>query len=320
MQRAAAQQAPAAHRVVVPVALHRDAAHSAASTSIRQQDNVRIARTWQLKPQQVRLQPLRSTDSAAASTRPEEEKDFDLLSTKVADITKELTEELRGCSIYLIGMMGSGKSTVGKMLANTLKYAFFDTDTVIELAHDKKPVSDIFKEYGQDYFRKCESQILRELSPYKNLVVATGGGAVIKPENWGYMHLGIVCWLNGDVDLLARRVAKDGIEKRPLLYSDGVTEENVMEKTREKLSGLMADRRKFYENADVIVSLEGYEEDVERGAPTAVVMYRLLTQLNKKVQEKKKEREERMNFTIENADELKTMRTIQSPVAEQNDQ
>ena len=71
------------------------------------------------------------------------------MSTKVADITKELTEELRGCSIYLIGMMGSGKSTVGKMLANTLKYAFFDTDSVIELAHEKKAVSDIFKEYGQ---------------------------------------------------------------------------------------------------------------------------------------------------------------------------
>ncbi len=64
-------------------------------------------------------------------------------------------------------MMGSGKSTVGKMLANTLKYAFFDTDSVIELAHDKRPVSAIFAEEGQDYFRQCESQIVKELSPYR---------------------------------------------------------------------------------------------------------------------------------------------------------
>lgn len=62
---------------------------------------------------------------------------------------------------FQVGMMGSGKSTVGKMLANTLKYAFFDTDSVIELAHDKKPVSQIFAEEGQDYFRQCESQVRR---------------------------------------------------------------------------------------------------------------------------------------------------------------
>jgi hypothetical protein len=149
------------------------------------------------------------------------------------------------CSVAQVGMMGSGKSTVGKMLANTLKYAFFDTDSVIELAHDKKPVSQIFSEQGQDYFRQCESQvrcrwqargrmrgredrvgrlgrrlteslrafrrlpevpstkcltpcvclacclvhvraqqIIKELSPYRNLVISTGGGAVLKPENW----------------------------------------------------------------------------------------------------------------------------------------
>lgn len=71
--------------------------------------------------------------------------------------------------------MGSGKSTVGKMLANTLKYAFFDTDSVIELAHDKRPVSAIFAEEGQDYFRQCESQIVKELSPYRCVEMGEGG-------------------------------------------------------------------------------------------------------------------------------------------------
>ena len=87
--------------------------------------------------------------SSEAQEIPPEEQDFDLLSTKIADLVKELDEDLRGCSLYLVGMMGSGKSTVGKMLANTLKYKFFDVDTMIEMTHDGKKVSEIFKEFGQ---------------------------------------------------------------------------------------------------------------------------------------------------------------------------
>lgn len=249
------------------------------------------------------------------------EEDYDELSNKIKEVTDELSKDLRGCNIWLVGMMGSGKSTVGKMLANTLKYAFFDTDSVIELAHDKRPVSAIFAEEGQDYFRQCESQIVKELSPYRNLVIATGGGAVLRPENWGYMQLGIVCWLNGDVELLARRVARDGIEKRPLLYA-GVEggeagEAQAVEVARGKLGSILEERRKFYENADVVVSLEGYGRDADNGAPTPAVMYRLLTAINEKVQAKKRENEERMNFRIEGADQLKSMRTMESPAGQQ---
>ncbi|GIL71812.1 hypothetical protein Vretimale_750 [Volvox reticuliferus] len=243
------------------------------------------------------------------------EEDYDLLSDKVKEVTDELSKDLRGCNIWLVGMMGSGKSTVGKMLANTLKYAFFDTDSVIELAHDKKPVSQIFAEEGQDYFRNCESQIIKELSPYRNLVIATGGGAVLRPENWGYMHIGIVCWLNGDVDLLARRVARDGIEKRPLLAADAPEGADVQVVAREKLANLLEQRRRYYENADVVVTLEGYGEDVENGATTPAVMYRLLTAVNEKVQAKKREQAERMNFRIEGAEQLRNMRTVESPAA-----
>jgi shikimate kinase len=65
--------------------------------------------------------------------------------------------------------------------------------------------------------------VLKELAPYKNLVVATGGGAVTRPKNWSYMHNGIVAWLQGQPELLARRVVAEGIEKRPLLFGDGVS-------------------------------------------------------------------------------------------------
>ena len=107
-------------------------------------------------------------------TTPEEEEDFDALGAAVAELTKALEPELKGCSIWLIGMMGCGKSTVGKMLANTLNYTFFDSDFLIEKAHEDKSCAELFKEHGQEYFRIAETQTIKELSPYKNLVVATG--------------------------------------------------------------------------------------------------------------------------------------------------
>ncbi|GFH07513.1 uncharacterized protein HaLaN_02325, partial [Haematococcus lacustris] len=253
-----------------------------------------------------------------------EEEDFSLLSTRVADLTKELVQELRGCSIYVVGMMGSGKSTVGKMLANTLKYAFFDTDTMVEMAHDKKPVAEIFKEYGQEYFRNCETEVMKQLAPYKNLVIATGGGAVLKPMNWSYMHTGVVVWLNGPTSLLAQRVAKDGLARRPLLApadSNGqpVSQAELYEAAKAKLDSLLSERTQFYESADLTISLEGYGQDAETGAPTAVVMYRLLLALKKKIDDTKAEREDRKNFTIVDTSDVSTMRVKPSPAAPLDD-
>lgn len=252
-------------------------------------------------------------DAAGLQGNPfNEEEDFDLLSNKIAEINEDLVDELQGCSIYLIGMMGSGKSTLGKMLANTLKYAFFDTDQVIELAHSKQPVSEIFKEHGEEYFRKCETQILKELAPYKKLVVSTGGGAVTNPMNWSYMHSGIVAWLQGDVELLARRVVSQGPESRPLLWSDDLTEENAFEKVLEKLTAILEDRRKYYENADLVISLAGSGQDEEKGAPTAVVMYRLMKAAHERIQDTKKEREAKRQFTITRPEDVQSMRTLPS--------
>ena len=101
-------------------------------------------------------------DDFDPASLPEEERlcvDFDYLGDKIKAATDALEPQLKGCSIYLIGMMGSGKSTVGRMLANTLKYAFFDTDAVIEKAHPGMTVADIFKEHGEEYFRRCEAQV-----------------------------------------------------------------------------------------------------------------------------------------------------------------
>jgi shikimate kinase len=86
----------------------------------------------------------------------------------------------QGTSIFLIGMMGSGKTTTGKMLANVLKYCFFDSDAVIEQAVGGASITEIFAANGEQGFRDMEQAVLSELASYRNCVVATGGGVVAR--------------------------------------------------------------------------------------------------------------------------------------------
>jgi hypothetical protein len=97
---------------------------------------------------------------------------------------------------------------------------------------------------------------------------------VKNPINWSYLHAGVVIWLDGEPQLLAKRALKDGIEKRPLLLSADVPAGQQLEAATAKIAGLLDERRKYYVNADIHVTLEGYGQDVEAGAPTPVVMYR----------------------------------------------
>ena len=128
---------------------------------------------------------------------------------------KTLKEKLGGRNIFLIGMMGSGKSQTGPNLAKLINYAFVDTDDVIEKA-SKQSISSIFEKEGEKVFRSIEKQVLQEISQHHSLVVATGGGLVTVPENWGVLHQGIVIWLDLDVTRSIRRLESDN-KKRPLL-------------------------------------------------------------------------------------------------------
>ncbi len=126
-----------------------------------------------------------------------------------------LKEKLGGRNIFLIGMMGSGKSQTGPNLAKLINYAFVDTDDVIEKA-SKQSISSIFEKEGEQVFRSIEKQVLQEISQHHSLVIATGGGLVTVPENWGVLHQGIVIWLDLDVTRSIRRLESDN-KKRPLL-------------------------------------------------------------------------------------------------------
>ena len=134
--------------------------------------------------------------------------------------TDALLEDIGGTAIYLVGMMGSGKSTVGRLLAETLQYRFFDTDDVIEKSLGAT-VSQIFEENGEEVFRDIETKVLQELSQYARSVISTGGGAVLSRENWGNMRHGIVVWLSGKPETLASRIQGKEKDSRPLLSGEG---------------------------------------------------------------------------------------------------
>lgn len=167
--------------------------------------------------------------------------------------SQEIESYLNGHSIYLVGMMGSGKSTVGRILSDVLGYSFLDCDVMIEQAAGGISVADIFKLHGEGYFRDNETEVLRKLSSMQRLVVSTGGGAVVRPINWKHMRRGISVWLDVPLEALARRISAVGTASRPLLHQESG---DAYSKTYTRLSTLMEERRDAYANAKARVSLE----------------------------------------------------------------
>uniref|UniRef100_A0ACD5UWH4 Uncharacterized protein n=2 Tax=Avena sativa TaxID=4498 RepID=A0ACD5UWH4_AVESA len=173
-----------------------------------------------------------------------------ILKQKAEDVLPYLNDRC----VYLVGMMGSGKTTVGKIIAEVLGYSFFDSDKLVEQAVGIPSVAEIFQVHSEAFFRDNESEVLRDLSSMHRLIVATGGGAVIRPINWNYMKKGLTIWLDVPLDALARRIAAVGTASRPLLHQESG---DPYTKAYAKLTALMEKRMDSYANAHVRVSLEG---------------------------------------------------------------
>ncbi|MCX7595695.1 MAG: shikimate kinase [Fischerella sp.] len=154
-----------------------------------------------------------------------------------------MNNRLQGINLYLIGMMGSGKTTLGRLLAPQLGYGFVDTDNLLEKAAGKT-INQVFAEEGEAAFRQLESQVLAEVCAFTKLVVATGGGIVLRRENWSYLHHGLVVWLDVPVEILYNRLVDD--TTRPLLQDID---------PEEKLRSLLKQRQPLYAQADLRITV-----------------------------------------------------------------
>ena len=163
----------------------------------------------------------------------------------MSDATLSLKQRLGGRSLYLVGMMGSGKTSTGRPLAEQLGYGFVDADAVIEQAAGCS-IPEIFERDGEAGFRALESQVLNAISQRHSLVVATGGGVVTQQENWGLLHSGIVIWLDVVPEQLMQRLKADSTV-RPLLQTDDPDA---------ALNALLNQRRPLYAEADLTVVID----------------------------------------------------------------
>ncbi len=137
-------------------------------------------------------------------------------------------------NISLIGMMGSGKTTVGKLLAEQLlNYKYIDTDSEI-VNVENKSINEIFELYGEEYFRNAESKVLNYILKNDNQIISTGGGIIIKEENLSALKSkSVVFYLKASPENLYMRVKNDN--ERPLLKTEDVSERiNLLLKKREE--------------------------------------------------------------------------------------
>lgn len=156
--------------------------------------------------------------------------------------SKEMRDALKQRSIVLVGLMGAGKTTVGRRLAARLQLPFIDADAEIERAAGKA-IPEIFEDHGEEAFRDGEKKVIARILETGPQVLATGGGAFMDEgtRNLIYEH-GVSVWLKADTALLLKRVSKRG--GRPLLK--GGNPEAI-------LKDLMTKRYPIYESADIMV-------------------------------------------------------------------
>ena len=148
----------------------------------------------------------------------------------------EILRALGGRSVVLVGMMGAGKSSIGRRLAGRLGLSFVDADTEIETAAGMS-IPEIFDKHGEPYFRAGEARVIARLLDHGPQVLATGGGAVMDQNTRDLIHVkGISIWLKADLDVLSKRTKRRG--DRPLI---------------DKMKDLLPLREPLYALSDIVV-------------------------------------------------------------------
>lgn len=154
--------------------------------------------------------------------------------------TRNIFEKTGKTAIVLVGMMGAGKSTVGRRLADRLDLKFYDADAEIEKAAGMS-VSELFELHGEASFRSGEARVIDRILGEENIVLATGGGAVTNSDSRSRIkECAVSIWLKADIDTILRRATRR--DTRPLLKSGD---------PQETLNRLLAERRALYAEADL---------------------------------------------------------------------
>jgi len=152
--------------------------------------------------------------------------------------------------IYLLGFMGSGKSTLGQRIAGAFHVPFFDTDNVVE-AQSGMTIPEIFSVYGEEYFRHLEADILRQTNFYPKSINSTGGGLPCFEHNMDWMkESGITVYLQWPDDLLRQHLLQIR-QTRPLLSQFTESEAGM------KISDLLTYRKPFYEQSAITIEMTG---------------------------------------------------------------
>ncbi|MDH5752351.1 MAG: shikimate kinase [Deltaproteobacteria bacterium] len=143
-------------------------------------------------------------------------------------------------NLILVGFMGSGKSAVGRRLAQRLGYGFLDTDNYIE-EQTGRSIAAIFAEEGEEYFRGLEKALAKRLAGLRNYVISTGGGMITTPGNLELLRAaGLMIFLDADKEEIIQRLERDS--KRPLLQGQDV---------RERVENLLAERMPLYSQCEL---------------------------------------------------------------------
>jgi shikimate kinase len=149
-------------------------------------------------------------------------------------------------NIVLTGFMGTGKTAVGRKLSRLLNMELIDVDTEIEKSQ-KMTINDMFKKFGEPRFREIETEMIKKLSGKENIIISTGGGAVLKQENLDVLReKGIIVCLLATPETILRRTSHNS--NRPLLQ---------VEDPSGKIKELLNFRKPFYEKADIMIDTEG---------------------------------------------------------------
>jgi shikimate kinase len=167
-------------------------------------------------------------------------------------------------NLALIGFMGTGKSSVGRLVAEQLRFEFLDTDDLIE-ARSGKPISDIFAQNGESAFRQLECDLVQELASRRQTVISTGGGLPVNPASLNSLkqHALVVC-LWSSPEKIFERVREQS--HRPLLHAPDPLG---------RIRSLLATREPFYKQADVLLNSEF--RSIREVAQQVIHQFRLAT-------------------------------------------